>query len=86
MGKITATPLPVFICNYKCFFHFSFLSEPRSERVPGGWLRLKEGDMRYLNIEAKTPTMVHGPMPFLSNLSFWDNLFGPIRPSTKEEL
>lgn len=65
---------------------FATDGEPRSERVPSGWLPLKEGDMRYLNIEAKTPTMVHGPMPFLSNLSFWDNLFGPIRPSTKEEL
>ena len=60
---------------------------PQSERIDGSWLPLKNGQTRYLNIEAQRSAMVHGPMQFQSRLAVWNSLLNYL-PNTagKDEL
>ncbi|KZS20997.1 Liver carboxylesterase 1 [Daphnia magna] len=48
---------------------------PQSDLVIGGWTSMKEGETRYLRIDAEHPSMVNQSMPFHDRLVFWNEEF-----------
>lgn len=50
------------------------------------WLPIKDGQVRYLEINANRPTLIEDQMPFVDRLPFWNDVMKNLSPPKKTEL